>query len=623
VNWRHLQAFLWLRWRLRVNQIKRGGTVNAIITAVFAASLIPMTGVLFVGAFLVGLLAVPQIPDRYRPISILFIWDGMVLVFLFLWAIGLLSELQRSEVLSLDRFLHLPVSLTGVFLINYLSSLASVNLMMCLPAMLGMSLGLLFSEGPALLLLLPLLAAFLLAVTAVTYQFQGWLASLMVDQRRRRTIIAMVTIGFVLLTQLPNLINLYRPWETAQPNPGAPPPPAEANKEQEDELKAGKITAEEIRQRQQQAEDERKAKLEQELLRKWEWTVWASRLANLVLPPGWLPLGAMGLSQGDVLPALLGTVALTLIGTGSLWRSYRTTLRLYTGHYTARRRHPAAKAAPAPPTARQPVAPGRILFLERQLPGLSEQASVIALTSLRSLLRAPESKMMLLGPVIMLLVYGSMLFARKLDPPEPAAYLMAVGAMAILLVSMVQFIGNQFAFDRAGFRVFVLGPAPRRDILLGKNLAMAPLVLGPGFLMAVLVEVFYPMRADFFLALPVQMVTMYFLFCGLANWLSIFVPMPIASGGLRKANVKFVPALVVFLFISILPMALAPTLLPLGVAALLDWLEWAPGVPVCLLLSLPLCALVLYLYHLVLPWQGRVLQSREQTILTVVTSKAE
>src|SRR5205823_8963134 len=121
-------------------------------------------------------------------------------------------ELQRSEVLSLDRFLHLPVSLTGVFLINYLSSLASVNLMLCLPAMLGMSLGLVFSEGPALLLLLPLLAAFFLAVTAVTYQFQGWLASLMVNQRRRRTIVATITIGFVLLTQLPNLINLYRPW---------------------------------------------------------------------------------------------------------------------------------------------------------------------------------------------------------------------------------------------------------------------------------------------------------------------------------------------------------------------------------------------------------------------------
>src|SRR5262249_35471473 len=140
---------------------------------------------------------------------------------------------------------------------------------------------------------------------------------------------------------------------------------------------------------------------------------------------------------------------------------------------------------------------------------------------------------------------------------------------------------------------------------------------------AVAVEVFYPMRVDFFLAILVQMVSMYFLFCMLANWLSILVPMPIATGSLRRANVKLLPALIVFVFVSMFPMTLVPTLVPVGVAALLDWLEWLPGVPVCFLLSLPMCAAVLYVYHLMLPWQGRVLQGREQKILTVVTSKAE
>ena len=50
---------------------------------------------------------------------------------------------------------------------------------MFVPAMLGLWLGLLISKGWAMLLLLPLLASFLLMVTALTYQFQGWLASLM------------------------------------------------------------------------------------------------------------------------------------------------------------------------------------------------------------------------------------------------------------------------------------------------------------------------------------------------------------------------------------------------------------------------------------------------------------
>ena len=31
MNWQHFRAFLWLRWRIRANQFKRAGTVNAVI----------------------------------------------------------------------------------------------------------------------------------------------------------------------------------------------------------------------------------------------------------------------------------------------------------------------------------------------------------------------------------------------------------------------------------------------------------------------------------------------------------------------------------------------------------------------------------------------------------------
>ena len=62
--------------------------------------------------------------------------------------------------------------------------------------MLGLALALAVVQGPAACCsALPLLAAFLLAVTALTYQFQGWLASLMTNPRRRRTVIVVVTAG--------------------------------------------------------------------------------------------------------------------------------------------------------------------------------------------------------------------------------------------------------------------------------------------------------------------------------------------------------------------------------------------------------------------------------------------
>ena len=122
------------------------------------------------------------------------------------WLIELVSELQRSEVLSLDKFLHLPVSLSGVFLMNYVSSFYSLNVTFFLPAMIGLAVGLLFSKGPIILLLFPLVAAFFLMVTAVTYQFRGWLASLMENKRRRRTIVTILTVAMVLVFQLPNLL---------------------------------------------------------------------------------------------------------------------------------------------------------------------------------------------------------------------------------------------------------------------------------------------------------------------------------------------------------------------------------------------------------------------------------
>src|SRR5262249_21247827 len=182
-------------------------------------------------------------------------------VFLFFWAIGLLADLQRSESLALDKFMHLPVSLTGAFLINYLSSLFSITLILFLSALVGFSLGLLFARGPALLAQLPLLAAFLFMVTALTYQFQGWLASLMVNKRRRRTVIVVVTMVFVLLCQLPNLINFLAPWPHNQVNQHE-----HLSREQAELLRAfseKKITFDEYQQRLQKVQREHQAQLQE------------------------------------------------------------------------------------------------------------------------------------------------------------------------------------------------------------------------------------------------------------------------------------------------------------------------------------------------------------------------
>src|SRR5207237_268822 len=79
-------------------------------------------------------------------------------------------------------------------------------------------------------------------------------------------------------------------------------------------------------------------------------------------------------------------------------------------------------------------------------------------------------------------------------------------------LGLTQLAGNQFGFDRNGFRVFVLAGAPRKDILLGKNLALFPFALGLGVIGTVALQFAYPMRIDHFLAALVQMISMYLIF---------------------------------------------------------------------------------------------------------------
>jgi ABC-2 type transport system permease protein len=614
VKWEHFRAFLWLRWRIQVNQLKRGGIANVVILALLAPFIAIFVIALLIGAFVVGLLVLPQADSAV----ILLVFDGVILMFLFFWALTLVVELQRSEVLSLNKFLHLPVSIKGVFLINYLSSLVSLNLMSFVPAMVGLSIGMAFGKGPIMLLLLPLVASFVLMVTALTYQFQGWLAAIMVNQRRRRTVIVLITMTFVLMCQLPNLFNIFQPWKKTGLDERFV---LKVNEEQELlRLRNTKqITQEEYGQRFSEVQrkfQEDHDNSEKETLKQLAQIGW---VVNLAVPPGWLALGAEAATEGNVLPGILGTLGMTLIGLASLGRSYRTTVRIYTGEYSNRKTKKTV-AAPAP----VPVGPQPVGLLERDIPGLSEQPAAIALAGFRSLLRAPEAKMLLLTPLLMVIIFGSIFIASFREAvPEFSRPLMVFAGMSMVLLGMFQLLGNQFGFDRSGFRVFVLCAARRRDILLGKNLAFVPLVFALGALTVTVIEIVYPMRVDHLLASLPRMVSMYLLFCLVANCMSILAPTPIAAGSLKPANPKLLTVILQLLFVSLMGMLLVPLLLPLGIEFTLDELELVQGVPIDLILSLLICWGMVAFYRLALGWQGDLLQAREQKILEAVTTKAE
>jgi ABC-2 type transport system permease protein len=292
---------------------------------------------------------------------------------------------------------------------------------------------------------------------------------------------------------------------------------------------------------------------------------------------------------------------------------------MYQGQSSNRRGRPVAAAAVAQPAAAQKTG---TRLIESRLPGLSEPVSAVALSGLRSLMRSPEAKMMLLTPLIMIPIFGSMLWSGRANIPEMVRPLVAFGGMLFVLLGMVQMMTNQFGFDRDGFRVFVLSPASRRDILLGKNLAFAPMAMAIAAIVLVVVQILCPMRIDHLLTMVPQYLSMFLVFCILSNLVSIYAPAHVAAGSLRPANPKLTTILLQTVVIGImLPLTQAVILMPLGVEFLLRFFGWGRGVPIYLILSIVECALVVFMYYLSLAWQGQLLQGREQRILECVTNR--
>ena len=611
MNWEHLKAIVWLRQRLFFNWLRRSGIANTIVTGILMALGLVASAVMFFVTLLLGIKLLPSATTD----QLLVVWNVVIGLFLFSWAIGLLTELQRSEVISFQKLLYYPISLTGTFLVNYLSSFASFTLVVFLPAMVGLCIASVVALGPYFLVTLPMLFGLVLMVTAVTYQFRGWLASLMMNKRRRRTLVTAIGAAFILLVQLPNLFNRLYLRSRTEKDVASSQKIVEETQRLSEDLKRHSVSPQQAQERLDAIKHaqsfERKAGTEF----KSEDVVHWVRIADLVIPPGWVAYGAAEASHQIAWPGLLGAAGLCLIGAVSLRRSYHTTLRFYRGDFESGEK--GKKRIAARPRGERPT-----LLVERRLPWAPEEAAATAFANLRALARAPEAKMMLLSLLIVGAIFGSTLAAgRKSRLPETFRPMMAMAIIMIETLSLSQIFQNQFGFDRDGFRTLLLSPARRRNILLGKNLSLAPLTLGSGAFALAILEFLYPLSIAHFLASLVQLVSAYLMVCLIGNYTSILLPSAVRAGSFRSSTKTFSGSLLRVVAIFVLMTALGPLFLPLGIEFLLHSLQFAQFVPIYLILALLELALIAVLYVLLLESQGLLLQSREQKILQAVTSK--
>ena len=582
MDWSQLGTMIWLRWRLTRNQWSRGGQLNAALTMIVVAVGIAIGAGGGLGGVLAGALALAKAP----PHVMLVVWDVIVGGFLFFWMIGIVTEIQRSEMIDISRILHLPICLRDIFLVNYLASHLTLSVILFLPAMLGLSLGLILGSRWSMIWMFPLVLGFTFMVTAWTYYLRGWLVTLMVNKRRRRAIIAGITFAFILLSQLPNLLgNLLHDHKRPRPK-----------------------TTESVQSDQQtmtRPRDNDKIAFPHAVL-----------VAHNFVPFLWVGNGAMSLVTGNAWPAVLGAAGTFLIGGFGLKRAYRATLRFYQGQTTSK------KATRRPKTAN--VAVVRRSLLERRLPGVPEEGAALAAAFLRCLVRAPEVKMALGTNFLMLLIFGVMIFLRRTagvgDQFKP---FIATGVIAFTFLGMSQLMFNQFGFDRGGFRQLVLLPVPRKRILLGKNLAFLPIALLTGFTILLLATLVLRISLIVFLAAGLQWVAAFLLVSMAGNLLSVLVPYHIAAGSLKRTKTSAMTALLIFVSHLLFPTAMIPLFIPPALGLGLSSVGWLPAAPVNLSLSALLSGVLILLYRLSLVPLGNLLERREKQILQVVTEEVE
>ena len=582
MNWSQLRTIIWLRWRLTRNQWSRGGQLNAVLTIIISFIGLALG---FAGG-IAGLLAGAFALAKASPPVMLIVWDLIVVVFLSLWLAGIVSEIQRSETIDISRMLHLPISLRNIFMVNYLASHLTFSIILFLPGMLGLSLGLILGGRGFMILMFPLAIGVVFMITAWTYCLRGWLVTLMMNKRRRRAIIAGVTFAFILLSQIPYILgNLSHDRERHRPK-----------------------TTESVQTDQQTPtpnRDRDKLALPQGFL-----------VAHKVVPFLWVGNGAMSLATGNVWPAVMGAAGGFLLGGLGLRRAYRSTLRFYQGQTVG-------KSAKRKPKAEKLAGKGKNL-IERQLPGVPEEAAASALAFFRCLTRAPEVKMMLGTNFIMLLIFGTMIFVRRsANISDNFRPFIATGVVVFMFLTLSQLMYNLFGFDRGGFRQLVLLPVQRKQILLGKNLAFLPVAAGIGIIFLLLVKIVMGISFVIVIAAGLQLLAAFLLLSMAGNLVSVLVPYRVAPGSLKRTKSSTKTGILIFLSRMFFPMLMAPIFFPPAIGLLFSSVGWLPAAPVNLFFSAVLLALLALFYRLSLGPLGELLQRREKEILQVVTKEIE
>jgi len=563
-----------LAWKLSRRRWERQSPLFGGLAILVSVIGIGSAVVAAVTAFVLGITLLPG----KEPLVLMLVWDGVIALFLMLWLTGLLIQLQLGgESLALDKLLHMPISPSSAFFLNFLGSQLRVSLIIFLGVMFGLAAASVAVLGVAHLVLFPMVLGLTALVTCVTHQFQSWLGRLFANKRRRGTIVAVAVLAFVALMNLPALFNRFL---------------------RDTDVSFG-----------------------MEQIEQW------ALVGNAVFPPGWLALGAWGATGGAVWISALATIGMFGIAFLSLRRSYRKTLGALALDDRAGRRPTRAEAKTKRVSGRAAPATGRALAVP---PGLGrmfdpvlryvpDPSRAVAWVALRLWMRGPQGKMVLLSPLLLIMLY--LLIFREFAQGAWAAQFVVLAMMGFMIAMAFNLFSNVFGQDGNGFRAVVLASVPPTELLLGKNLALLPYALVIGTLIIGVLQWVHPLPASHVLANFAQLLVLYLVGCMLGNSFSIRAPWPMSSTSMGMRNATAASFLASFLILLLLVIFIAPLAIPFAVERRLA--EGGSSIPVYLIFSLLELTAIAYVYRRLLASKGRLLATRLESILGRVTQPVD
>lgn len=484
---RILRAFAWLRWRILMNSLERGGARDALQRFSLALEqLAPAIVLLLLAPSAVALAGA----GGYAGWSLATSPGGSVafellrLALLAAVAVALVAPLllPAGDRTNAVRLLLLPIPRRVLYLGQVVSALADPWVVLVAAVLAGCPFGLLVAGRPGaaalaaaagVLLLLTLLGLGLLMTGA---------AHLVLRNRRRGELIALLMMLLIsLLGFLPGLMNAADRQERVRVAPSARQHPG------------------------------------------W----WRAVERGVTIVPSEIYASAVRRAAGpDAGGAAVPLLALAAVATLAHGGAAAAFLRVLGAP---------GLLAPGRRVGRTPRPAWR-------LPGVSPSVSAVAINQLRLAARTPRGRLTFLSPLMVFVMFAALMwqspsgmelgFITVRSGPGLAAFSSAIALLALLPLAM-----NQFAIDGAGLTLALLTPLETGALLYGKALGNALVAAVPAGVCLTAAALLYPSGDPAFWAcVPLATLATYVLVAPLAAILSAVFPRAVDLNSISKGS---------------------------------------------------------------------------------------